>query len=294
MDFKISRNRRKMHALIAELNLPRIFYSAAFGEERRELFDGPLGDVLSRRPRSWSELLAFLTEPDLLTATLYQNEGDEILIPSLYGDIFRRCAIGEQYSRHHRENLAAHAATVYIGLWEAALPTCETLALALLHDIGKKYCAALNRHGEVCFYGHAQLSALFAAHWLPDDFPHRWADVAAIYYHMHPKVEDWAHHPKRATTVRLELQQFFSNAKPADEALGLIEQLSRCDIGCIHPDEILKWDENLDWATQRIEQLDDHFRRLCRLDQLPMGAHTGQPNIARVMPRRYLCSASQT
>ena len=73
--------------------------------------------------------------------------------------------IGDQTSMYHKETVKQHLLLTCGRLWLNGNPDEleEGLLYGILHDAGKKYTLGSNQRGEVCFYGHEKVSALFAA-----------------------------------------------------------------------------------------------------------------------------------
>ena len=73
--------------------------------------------------------------------------------------------IGDQISMYHKETVKQHLLLTCGRLWLNGIPDEleEGLLYGILHDAGKKYTLGSNQRGEVCFYGHEKVSALFAA-----------------------------------------------------------------------------------------------------------------------------------
>lgn len=73
--------------------------------------------------------------------------------------------IGDQTSMYHKETVKQHLLLTCGRLWLNSNPDEieDGLLCGILHDAGKKYTLGSNQRGEVCFYGHEKVSALFAA-----------------------------------------------------------------------------------------------------------------------------------
>lgn len=152
--------------------------------------------------------------------------------------------IGTQTSKWHQENLQQHAALVAANAVDAGMHPTMAVALAVLHDIGKKYTAATNKFGGVCFYGHAKVSAFIAAHWLTNwMYPLNQEMVRditlVIYAHMFPH-DTWptTKHWKTGEPVDYRgdfykelLDYFGGNKVEADHIMELIDTFEKCDIG---------------------------------------------------------------
>lgn len=152
--------------------------------------------------------------------------------------------IGTQTSKWHYETLQQHVALVAANAVEAGLPPKLAVALAVLHDIGKKYTSATNKVGGVCFYGHAKVSAFIAAHWLANwMYPMDWEMmrdiVVVVYAHMFPHTT-WKDktHWKTGKPVNYrqdfyeELLAFCEGDKEATNRLmEIIDTFEKCDVG---------------------------------------------------------------
>ncbi len=73
--------------------------------------------------------------------------------------------IGDQTSMYHKETVKQHLLLTCGRIWLYGNPDAleEGLLYGILHDAGKKYTLGSNQRGEICFYGHEKVSALFAA-----------------------------------------------------------------------------------------------------------------------------------
>ena len=99
--------------------------------------------------------------------------------------------IGDQTSMYHLETTQQHFFLTCGRMWLRDASDEEVLC-GMLHDAGKKYTLGSNQRGEICFYGHEKVSALFAAvvltyiHTLHHQ--QKYDIVRAIYDHMKPFV----------------------------------------------------------------------------------------------------------
>ena len=152
--------------------------------------------------------------------------------------------IGTQTSKWHQENLQQHAALVAANAVDAGIDPTMAVALAVLHDIGKKYTAATNKFGGVCFYGHAKVSAFIVAHWLKN-WTHPLSSemvrdiTLVVYAHMFPH-DTWnvTTHWKTGEPVDYrgdfyrELQDYLGGDKAeASHIMALIDIFEKCDVG---------------------------------------------------------------
>ena len=97
--------------------------------------------------------------------------------------------LGDQTSMYHKETVKQHLLLTCGRLWlNGHSDNLEGLLYGILHDAGKKYTLGSNQRGEVCFYGHEKVSALFAAIVLDRlGFTDMIEDgVLVIYDHMKP------------------------------------------------------------------------------------------------------------
>ena len=69
-----------------------------------------------------------------------------------------------QTSRYHKETVMDHIALVVYNMHRDYGNTFGELAIAIaiLHDLGKKYTIGINNIGDICYYGHEKLSAEIA------------------------------------------------------------------------------------------------------------------------------------
>ncbi|MBR6964913.1 hypothetical protein IKH83_01215 [Candidatus Saccharibacteria bacterium] len=132
---------------------------------------------------------------------------------------------------------------VTVRLIRAGLSEIEATTLAVLHDIGKKYTAGTNKHGEACFYGHAAMGAILTAiqarclPWFTTTWEHRTA-VGLVYGHTFPYSE-WPGHPGKKEEYFLELVELFrGEASFANRTMQLIEIFNTADIGCKTSEEL--------------------------------------------------------
>lgn len=152
--------------------------------------------------------------------------------------------VGTQTSKWHQENLQQHAALVAANAVDAGINPTMAVALAVLHDIGKKYTAATNKFGGVCFYGHAKVSAFIVAHWLKN-WTHPLSSemvrdiTLVVYAHMFPH-DTWnvTTHWKTGEPVDYrgdfyrELQEYLGGDKAeANRIMALIDIFEKCDVG---------------------------------------------------------------
>lgn len=72
-----------------------------------------------------------------------------------------------QTSRYHKETVMSHIALVVFNMthnYDYDYDDIDELgiAIAILHDLGKKYTIKINNSGDICYYGHEKLSAEIA------------------------------------------------------------------------------------------------------------------------------------
>lgn len=153
--------------------------------------------------------------------------------------------IGTQTSRWHHESLQQHVALVAAKLVDRGVDPEMAAALAVLHDVGKKYTTATNHRGEISFFNHAKVSAFIAAHWLkrlyPQDEQKRRTIIAVVYAHMDAHelwrlTEDWL--TKQPVDYRgdfrKQLVAFFEGDEEwTDYVMKLIDTFSECDTGVL-------------------------------------------------------------
>lgn len=233
----------------------------------------PAGDVVTRTilettPRTWTDALDWMIQPDQVTKMLYPNYTQDVLI---YPTTDNRLTtsrpplflgpLGSQFSKHHLETTREHAISVASRLIdEEEGMTDASLALGILHDIGKKYTAASNSAGETCFYRHEALSAYIAGLWLrknPALVPCEWdlwTVVAAIFYHMIYKITS----QRYAADLRMKehLQCFFAGTSDCSRltlyTMALVQALDWVDQGYTTPESYADAKLHLDAFEKRI------------------------------------------
>ncbi len=229
-------NRDALQKFIGRLDLRHIALAAIFGGAN----ETPLDEVREQNFANWHDLQLFLERPDILTESVYEGTGNGMVIfPHLDGGDGAIDYIGRQTSKYHVETISQHSLLTTENLISEGLAENLAVPLGLLHDVGKKYTGAINKHGEMTFYGHAELSAYIAARWLwrfaygnkQKDAKMKgyrfkeclWQIVAAIYGHMKFKTEDWKHNPNRERAFRAELGQFYYDTATSRYASSKID-----------------------------------------------------------------------
>ena len=147
--------------------------------------------------------LCSLSQEDSLTKAIYGAADDTGLTYPAAGkgvEVLIHAPVGAQTSKYHKETVEQHILYVFYNACKESRDE-RFLLLALLHDCGKKYTAATNKAGGLCFYGHDKVSAFLANLYLlqmgvPEQ-DRRWI-VTAIYYHMAPKA--WESMDEKAKT----------------------------------------------------------------------------------------------
>ena len=136
----------------------------------------------------------FFYKADVLTRAVYGNNGVCIIAQPVpgYKGLPKICYLGDQESVWHvvDKKISRHTSFTAGGLIEIGkkgiIDAKIAAVIGALHDVGKKYTAHASANG-LSFYGHAQLSALIAWHWLNKlnlfSEEERKAIVAAIYGH---------------------------------------------------------------------------------------------------------------
>ena len=151
--------------------------------------------------------------------------------------------IGTQTSKYHHENLRDHVALVAANLVDAGLSSTLAVQLAVLHDVGKKYTAATNKVGDICYYNHEAVSALIAKYWLRGTASKSTIKqiVAVIYAHLLP-LTTWNRtvHWKTGLPCNFrqdfehELESFYDgNQVDVKRTMELIDTLTKCDEGIL-------------------------------------------------------------
>ena len=210
--------------------------------------------ICENRPANLEEIYHFLDQPDALFNDIYQEREvrDSVFfytypfihsaaIPDNIEEVI--APIGTQTSKYHHENLRDHVALVAANLVDAGLSSTLAVQLAVLHDVGKKYTAATNKVGDICYYNHEAVSALIAKYWLRGTASQTTVKyiVATIYAHMLPYT-DW----QRATDFKtglprdfrhefeLQLKDFYDGHHgDIQRTMELIDLLAKCDEGIL-------------------------------------------------------------
>ncbi|MBQ9180912.1 HD domain-containing protein [Candidatus Saccharibacteria bacterium] len=213
-----------------------------------------LQEICTRVPDSIADAYEFLSSLDLLVQYIYgdgaeQDVDDELFLtfPFIDGaeipdDVeMVRGYIGTQVSKYHAETLHQHVALVAANLVNHGVDEKLAALLAVFHDVGKKYTGATNKVGEMCFYGHAELSAFIAGHWLREMRSYQVARrlTAVIYGHMLPLTAwnkgktPWSEFtgPQLKKMFREELETLLGAKREVDMVMRLIDTFSKCDEG---------------------------------------------------------------
>lgn len=210
--------------------------------------------ICENRPANLEEIYHFLDQPDALFNDIYQEREvrDSVLFytyPFIHGaaipdDIEEVVApIGTQTSKYHHENLRDHVALVAANLVDAGLSGTLAVQLAVLHDVGKKYTAATNKVGDICYYNHEAVSALIAKYWLRGTASQSTIKqiVTVIYAHLLP-LTTWNRtvHWKTGLPCNFrqdfehELESFYDgNQVDVKRTMELIDTLTKCDEGIL-------------------------------------------------------------
>lgn len=228
------------------------------------LFDMPpeqmklFKNICEKAPEHPAEAYLFLGKVDPLFKFIYEegacdvSEGRQFVYPFAEGmaipDHIRKVVgpIGAQTSDYHHENLMDHVAIVAANLASAGIDEQTAVLLAVLHDVGKKYTAATDKTGGLCFNEHATVSAFIAGYWLRSHLEPIYNKylVAVIYGHLLPYTR-WGVNGGRKTGREAEyrqaffrkLIQFFLNdrsedpTKLAKRVMTTIDILAGCDEG---------------------------------------------------------------
>lgn len=192
---------------IAGLPLDKAYYNAAFAylEEREAppMWIDRL-EIICSQSLGMKQAYDFLDKEDLLFGEIYGKWAKELVdgrwhytYPFVEGqqipDGTREVVgpVGTQTSKWHKESLKQHAAYVVANLVKETDLDVETaVRLGVLHDVGKKYTSATNKHGGICCHEHAKVSAVIASCWLHKLPPEQRKTVfAVIYAHMFPQNE---------------------------------------------------------------------------------------------------------
>ena len=195
----------------------------------------------------------FFTEPDDLFTAIYGNGGfvngeRQYIYPFGCNKVPEGISevhgpIGIQTSKWHHETMQQHVALVAANLVDHEVDPWLAVALATLHDVGKKYTISTNKRGEISFYGHARVSAFIASYWLKQlNVDERLAKtiVATVYAHMDAHelwkeggVKDWKTGEMVDHRARFweELVAFCGDEDLARQIMKLIDTFSKCDEG---------------------------------------------------------------
>lgn len=211
-----------------------------------EQFDNfALNRIINEEFEDLKSIYDFLFEYDWLTHEIYgEPEEDGFVFPFAVKKVKEGVKeyhgnIGDQTSAYHKETVAEHTAMVVSNFVGEHIASERLAAIAILHDVGKKYTSGTNNKGEVCFYGHDSVSAYLAGRWLYGlyDDDELKLIVAVIFGHMLPKTA-WTEKPEKKEEFKKELVTFFEeDENQAQSVISLIERLSNADEGCATEDE---------------------------------------------------------
>lgn len=100
-----------------------------------------------------------------------------------------------QTSKYHQELLLDHIAIVAHKMYELTVFTSRkqnkiAVAIAILHDLGKKFTVKINQAGEICYWNHEILSAYLARDYMlihnqNDYFTDEVINMISIVIHQH-------------------------------------------------------------------------------------------------------------
>lgn len=180
------------------------------------------------------------SEEDALTRALYgdADKDGRVRFPAATDNVTLECIdrIGTQSSRYHGETVEEHIQLVFLYIHRISADR-NFLLMALLHDCGKKWTAGTNKRGEICFYGHDKLSALFANSYLKQmgvsDEDREWI-VTGIYYHMRPK--KWE---RMENAAREKIRHKFIQ-KHGEKLYWMLIAFAECDRGVARVDALTK------------------------------------------------------
>ena len=220
---------------------------AAYGNRT---FGEPYDSVLRKNFKPVEYLASQTGQADELTALCYGTMGSQVTFPLAYSKLKGkitpfRGTIGQQTSRYHAEGVEYHLYTVIAGIKkdldrdDDVTPREYNLALlmGLLHDCAKEYNTLTSQRGELCFYGHEQLSSIFAAYifaGLGIDRVEAAPYITAIWDHGEPQRTDF-------TTP--EIRKKYADEK-GEKTLWLLDLIRQNDIG-IRTEEELRREENI-------------------------------------------------
>lgn len=186
------------------------------------------------------EYFRSLSEEDALTRAIYgcADEKGLVRFPAATEDVTLELfdKIGAQSSIYHQETVEEHIQLVFHYIHRLSADR-NFLLMALLHDCGKKWTAGTNKRGEICFYGHDKLSALFANSYLKQmgvsDEDREWI-VTGIYYHMRPK--EW----ERMESAAIEKNRHKFMQVHGEKLYWMLIAFAECDRGIAHVDALTK------------------------------------------------------
>ncbi len=106
------------------------------------------------------------------------HEGLQLLLETKLLQVFGKPLlpmVGCSQNRYHQYDVWTHSLKAVEclsevpDLWSThSLPEWELRLATLLHDVGKPATHSVDEHGEVHFYGHAEVGAEIAEHWLTE------------------------------------------------------------------------------------------------------------------------------
>lgn len=186
------------------------------------------------------EYFRCLSEEDALTRAIYgcADEKGLVRFPAATDDVTLELfdKIGAQSSIYHQETVEEHIQLVFHYIHRISADR-NFLLMALLHDCGKKWTAGTNKRGEICFYGHDKLSALFANSYLKQmgvsDEDREWI-VTGIYYHMRPK--EW----ERMESAAIEKNRHKFMQVHGEKLYWMLIAFAECDRGVARVDALTK------------------------------------------------------
>ena len=205
---------------------------------------GELLDAILNQPFSVEDFIDSQSKEDDLTDLIFEKTIDGRVVFPLAGEnntaVPYRGFIGDQASRYHQESIRTHLYADLVRMRELHGDDFNMELAVLLHDAMKKYTAATNKRGEVCFYGHEKVSAYFAAkvykqlgYSKEEAKPY----IAMIHGHMLPKTL-WSN-PKSGNSDYAKYVEEFGQ-KQAD----MVILLSRCDTGIKAGDLVFRYVDN--------------------------------------------------
>lgn len=243
---------------------PKEIYESIVNGEK---FGSPLDGIIGKKFKNLKEIFDFIDKPDELTDVIYGKPDNQGIITFPFaveeaesGVVECRGKLGDQTSRYNKENMKQHTAMVAGKLFERL--DCPRMAAcyAVLHDCGKKYTCGTNSKGDLCFYGHATVSAYLAGAWMRNlygtDGDSLMMVIVVIAAHMLPNA-DWRINREKRDEFFEDFHVLFDEANEARlEAERLIDTIAESDRGCLTEAEVKSQKALIDKGLYIIDLID--------------------------------------